>query len=422
MYDVAVVGAGPAGLAAGTAARQLGADVLIIEQGKVLGDRSHIDRTDVVSGIGGAGLYSDGKFSFFPSATALWSIRPKNALIAGYEWLASMLAPAGLEVPSFPNHTTGTALPRGFTGRKEYPSFYLPADKRSSMLGGLAAGVADILHPMCGVTRIEHHAGSHVRIHGEGGRVLADARRAVLALGRFGSLILQRSLTAEDLVFRRVELGVRIEQPADVFVLSQDRWLDPKLMGDKGLGRSWRTFCCCRDGLVVFSSSFGLSSVSGRADCPPSGRSNIGLLVRFVDPGGGMAAWRDALKAQPMSEPAVERLCDLTDRRGDLRPGSRVASALGALTARHLVEALSDLRHFIGRPLAETTVYAPAIEGVGLYPRIGSDLQIPGRPIFIAGDATGIFRGLTAALVSGFVAGLAAATSVITSIGLGGQR
>ena len=34
MYDVVVVGAGPAGLAAGIAARQFGADVLIIEQGK----------------------------------------------------------------------------------------------------------------------------------------------------------------------------------------------------------------------------------------------------------------------------------------------------------------------------------------------------------------------------------------------------
>ena len=55
MYDVVVVGAGPAGLAAGIAARQSGADVLIIEQGKPLALRTHSDRTDVISGIGGAG-------------------------------------------------------------------------------------------------------------------------------------------------------------------------------------------------------------------------------------------------------------------------------------------------------------------------------------------------------------------------------
>jgi uncharacterized FAD-dependent dehydrogenase len=418
MHDVVVVGAGPAGLAAGTAARMLGADTLIIEQGKMLDNRSQIDRIDVVSGIGGAGLYSDGKFSFYPSATALWSIEPKHVLADGYNWLTEMLAITDIRVPAFPSRPLERlALEGGGIRRKEYPSFYLPAEQRKNMLVGLADGIAEFLYPMCGVAKVEHHPDGYIVIKGEGDRIIANARRVVLALGRFGSLMLQRSLTSEDLVFRRVELGVRIEQPADTFFLSGDRCLDPKVLGNKTVGHGWRTFCCCRDGLVVFSSSVGLSSVSGRADCPPSGRSNVGLLIRYTDHRAGMAAWRDAVQVQPITEPTVERLCDLMDRRGEVRPTSRVAQILGGHTARHLVEALHDLSHFTGRPLAEATVHAPAIEGVGLYPRIGSDLKIPGRPMFIAGDATGIFRGLTAALVSGFVAGSAAALSATTSLG-----
>ena len=64
----------------------------------------------------------------------------------------------------------------------------------------------------------------------------------------------------------------------------------------------------------VFSSSVGLSSVSGRADCPPTGRSNVGFLIRFVNASEGMAAWRDALRIQPMDEPVVEPVWRLIDR------------------------------------------------------------------------------------------------------------
>jgi uncharacterized protein len=413
MYDVVIVGAGPAGLAAGVAARQLGAQVLIIEQGKPLSLRSHFDRADVISGIGGAGLYSDGKFSFYPSATALWSVRPTQVLSAGYKWLGEILSAEGLITPAFPDIQYLDTSLNGHLRRKEYPSYYLPADRRTRILLALVKELTGSLWTSCGVGSIEPRSGDHVVIRGDSGQSLAEARRVVLALGRLGALTLQRSLTSKELIFRRVELGIRIEQSADQFVFSGDRCLDPKLSGDKGNGCSWRTFCCCRNGLVVFSSSIGLSSVSGRADCPPTGRSNVGLLIRFVNASEGMAAWRDALRGQPLGEPVVEPVRRVIDRSGRLRPDSLIVETLGASTAWHLAQGLNDLTDFSGRTLEEASIYAPAIEGVGLYPCTGPDLKIPGRPIFVAGDVTGIFRGLTAALVSGFVAGFAAAESAI---------
>jgi uncharacterized protein len=409
MHDVAIIGAGPAGLAAGTAARRLGANVLIIEQGKELEARSQSDRIDVISGIGGAGLYSDGKFSFFPAATALWSVRPHSLLAAGYEWLKVMLMAEGMSVPRFPAEVPSSASP-ACLHRKKYPSFYLPVDKRAKLLASLTLDLADSIYAKCRVCRIEQSCADCVRICTGDGTTIAEARSVVLAMGRLGPLMLHRSLPADELVFRKVEVGARIEQPAEKFILPDDGYLDPKVVGDEGQGLSWRTFCCCRNGLVVFGSSTGLSSVSGRADCPPTGRSNIGLLVRLTDANAGMVAWRDIVRAQPMDEPAVECLHEIINRSGELRGNSRVVRVLGQQTARRLVDGLNGLAGFVGRPLTETSIYAPAIEGVGLYPRIGRDLRIPGRPIFVAGDITGIFRGLTAALVSGFVAGAAAAS------------
>jgi uncharacterized protein len=411
MYDVAVVGAGPGGLAAALAGRGLGASVVILEQGKPLAERERDDQTDLVCGVGGAGLCSDGKFSFFPAATALWLVQPAPLLRAGYEWLKEILRPAGLKVPDFPRNATGAGatVPAGGLRRKDYPSFYLPVAERNSIVRMLAAELASCIRPGVRVTSIEQRAGDCAVLRGSGGSVLTRARRVVLAPGRLGPLGLRRSLPAGDMVFRRVELGVRVEQPAERFVLSGDRCLDPKFMIGTSAGWSCRTFCCCRQGMVVAANFSGLTSVSGRADCPPSGRSNIGFLVRFTDLRTGMAAWRESLCHQPLSEPVVEDLNDVIDPAGHIRPESHIARILGFPVARRLAEGLGQLSTSIGMQILDAQLHAPAIEGVGWYPRIGSNLQIPRRPVFVAGDATGIFRGLTAALVSGYVAGSAAA-------------
>jgi uncharacterized protein len=412
MHDVAVVGAGPAGLAAATAACRLGADVVLIEQGKPMAQRSHDEPADVISGIGGAGLFSDGKYSFFPSATALWSVQPKRLLALAYAWLENTLSDAGMTVPPFPVESANYHLPptSGYR-RKNYPSFHLPASDRNAITQGLITSLGDCVQPGQYITQIDHLIDDHVQLHGTHGPV--RARRAVLAPGRLGPLVFAPSFRCSELVFRRVELGIRLEQPADTFFLSGDRCLDPKLLNSQGSGRSWRTFCCCRNGLVVTTSAAGLTSVSGRADCPPTGYSSVGLLVRYTAARSGMAAWHEAKPIRPGEQPAVEPISDFMNSHGQVCSHSRIAHVLGYRTASHLVDAIKDLTRSINRPLTDATLHAPMIEGVGLYPHVGPDLQVPGRRLRVAGDATGIFRGLTAALISGFVAGTAAAEAAV---------
>src|SRR5262249_4747943 len=85
------------------------------------------------------------------------------------------------------------------------------------------------------------------------------------------------------------------------------------------------------------------------------------------------------------------------------------AGALGFLASRLLIEGLSRLRAACpALAKAGCRVVAPAVEGVGRYPELPAGLRAAPYPVWVAGDATGVFRGLTAALVSGYYAGLRA--------------
>ena len=75
--DVAIVGAGPAGLSAARALRFAAPSlsVSVFESGSLRDPGDPLgDPARLVRGVGGAGLWSDGKFSFFPSASRLWGL------------------------------------------------------------------------------------------------------------------------------------------------------------------------------------------------------------------------------------------------------------------------------------------------------------------------------------------------------------
>src|SRR4051812_13929822 len=101
--DYLIVGAGPAGLAAAAYLEDRGQNYLVVEQGLVGNDRKHYIPEHLGQGVGGAGLYSDGKFSFFPSASALWRLRDSDTLRESYRHIANLLADIGITAPPFPD-------------------------------------------------------------------------------------------------------------------------------------------------------------------------------------------------------------------------------------------------------------------------------------------------------------------------------
>ena len=104
--DAIVVGGGPAGVAAALACQERGISFVVLEMGVDLRARRRADPTDIASGVGGAGLFSDGKFSFYPSATKLWELEPEGDLHDAYRRVCEIVGDHGVAAPPFPDHQT----------------------------------------------------------------------------------------------------------------------------------------------------------------------------------------------------------------------------------------------------------------------------------------------------------------------------
>jgi uncharacterized protein len=407
-HDVIIIGAGPAGLAAANACYDRGINAILFDCGNDSTERDRHIPADIGQGVGGAGLFSDGKFSFYPSATQLWDLQPAAHLKLAYTWVSGVLQKFGIDAPELPTGTNSSPrIPSEHFETKTYTSAKMDLDRRSDLVSTLASTAN--LRPCSTITNISVRAGEVVAnvLESVDGRLSSHdvtARAAIIATGRLGAIPLLRWLPVSP-QFRRVEFGIRLEQSAETFFLRNASTLDPKLIAHESPGIEWRTFCCCRNGEVVDVSSTGICAVAGRSDGEPSGRSNIAFHVRITDP---------ALGAK-FGMPCVERLekeaqsfrCSLDDA-SDLYRTDFLEREFG-------VDVASYLRHGLEKLCVEQAVtgpvdvYGPSLEGVGFYPPIESDLRIPGYPIWLPGDVAGLFRGLTAALVSGYFVGLQSA-------------
>jgi flavin-dependent dehydrogenase len=225
--DVTVIGAGIAGLSAAVACQQRGLRVAIVERGPDVASRDRENASDIASGVGGAGLFSDGKFSFFPSATELWKLEPKSDLQRAYQWFSEIIRVDTVEAPPFPEVATPdgpTAV--GQHAEKRYQSYYMPLAARLGMVAALAAEVGAALHTS--VSFLTMSLGETCTIQCMRGTDLElfESRAVIGATGRLGPLLLQDLLPSELQTFRRLEIGVRIEQPAGVFFFEMPRpWI-----------------------------------------------------------------------------------------------------------------------------------------------------------------------------------------------------
>ncbi|WP_460844908.1 hypothetical protein [Phytohabitans suffuscus] len=396
------MGAGPAGLAAANAAAHL--DPLVIDAGPAQHQRAHLSPATAAQGVGGAGLFSDGKFSFWPSGTRLWQLDP-DLLRQAYDWFRTQLSLFHEPIPPLPDEAATTRPRVNKIREKRYPSIHSTFEDRTRMISRLSAPIRRLT---TGVRVSDLSRDEETwRLRSTHGTI--RARKVLLATGRYGPLLMREALPPSALRFLRIELGVRIEQDASDFFLADHPQLDPKyLWRDGAQGVEWRTFCCCRNGLVVWTASQDIHAASGRADCSPTGRSNIGFNVRFVRQFEAADIVPQFVRATAkLHQPVVTRLEDFL-RAVACGASDPMRKALGPMAAARLAQGLTRLmRDFPTGCFKGAILIGPTLEGVGWYPIHDDALytQLPG--LGVAGDAVGSFRGLTAALVSGYVAGMA---------------
>jgi len=382
-----------------------------VDAGKPVHQRDRNADADMTHGHGGAGLFSDGKFSFFPSASELWRLPRSAALQAAYAWTCELLSSKGLDAPPFPSEPTAYSTQLGEWVLKTYPSDYLSLDARLE----LTAQLVDDLD----ATVVTEQKATSLKYDSEHDRFLCTfvdkahrefhitTRRLIIAGGRFGALGI-RGLT-QHFGFRRLEVGFRIQQPAARAFFKDMKQLDPKLRFLESDGDvEWRTFCACRQGEAVLTETLGLWTVSGRADCPPTGHSNVGFNTRILD-------------EQLASRVIGPALSAMANRESYFEVGLRALMA-GAAEERAALDRVygPQLREIMLRGLtrlserfneiveSETVLLGPTLEGVGWYPVVDGNLRLRDVPAWVAGDTCGLFRGIVAAMISGHYAATSA--------------
>jgi hypothetical protein len=140
----------------------------------------------------------------------------------------------------------------------------------------------------------------------------------------------------------------------------------------------------------------GLWSVSGRADCSPTGKSNVGLNTRFLDANLASRIWSH------LKTSSSHRSCYFKHTVKDLlQDETTVITHIDSLVGTEARKALQRGLELLGKKFPTVTrsktayVIGPTIEGIGLYPILESTLRIPESNCFVAGDGKLIMLRLT---------------------------
>lgn len=430
-HDVAIIGAGPAGLFAALELSRGGADVLLLEGGDDLSARKSLTQ-----GWGGAGAYSDGKLVLSPEIGGNLSefLPPENV-----ERLITDVDRVYREFGA-PDRVYGTnrAIIDEFA-RKSFAAGLklVPAVIRHAGTDGLV----EILTHM----RDELDARATIRTNTQVQRIWVEENRlcgvetiegerleapfVVAAPGRSGS----RWLTEEAgrlglaMTANPVDIGVRVEVPSGVLEPLTSKVYEPKLVYfTRKFDDRVRTFCVCPHGEVVAEKTNGITTVNGQSyEDHGTDNTNFAVLVstRFTQPfkepiryGEYLASLANMLSGGVI----VQRLGDLDSGRRST--ASRIQRGLVSPTLKSAVPGdlsfvlpfrqLSGVRELLdafdtlspGVASRHTLLYGVEVKLYSSRQVVTSGLEteIPG--LFAIGDGSGITRGLVQASASGLIA------------------
>jgi uncharacterized protein len=388
-YDVVLVGAGPANLSASYClSMHTKIKFMMFESGNELSMRDRCSEIDSATGVGGAGFYSDGKFSYYPAGTNVWNLE-QDLLNQSYEILKSIMHDISY-VPPFLSSEYCHEEYHSEWKLKQYHVEYLGLDKRYELIKRLTShGQIQCNTKILNITKLSNmYVLDCKNISDE--IFYVSTANVILGGGRFMPLSFDKFTLSIPMEFKRVELGVRFEQSSNHPVYSSSCMTDPKFtMYDEAHDVEYRTFCWCRDGEVVLTNCDNVISCSGRSDCDTTGRSNFGFNIRMKQP-DSMQYLHGAIMTKPFSI----KYGDSTEctQESFTKTMTVIKKGLQLFCQTHNIS-INDLNNF--------TLHGPTIEGVGYYPITDENLKVCNENIWIVGDTGGKFRGIIPSMISG---------------------
>jgi uncharacterized FAD-dependent dehydrogenase len=448
-YDVAVVGAGPAGIFAGLELCNAGLDVLLLDKGREIDARvcpvqnrsgccALCAPCHLVSGFGGAGAFSDGKLTLSTQVGGrlkeLVGSEQARALI---DYVDSIYLKFGAPPKVYGIGRTTSKLEReaasaGLTltpVKLRHLGTELCHETLKAMQNYLSPELDIRLRTTIKNIVVEDGKVKAVEAgHGEN----INCRYLILAPGREGAEWLCNEAERLNLSLdsNPVDVGCRVEVPMTTMEKLTATLYESKLeFYSRSFNDRVRTFCMCPGGEVIIESTGGsdpVITVNGIGYTKPKTRNtNFAILVSttFTEPfhepiayGKYLARLANILSGGVL----VQRLGDLMDgrrstqarlRNNPIEPSLKAAVpgdlsfALPYRYLKSIVEMLEAIDKLVpGVAFPQTLLYGIEVKFYSSRLKLTPCLETEITNMFAAGDGAGVSRGLVQASASGIVA------------------
>lgn len=381
-FDVIIIGAGPSGILASSELNKANINHLVLEKGSELNQRDISIPFDVSYGFGGAGLFSDGKLSYPPAATYLWTHLNKNLLKKSYSIMKDLFSKVNVNLKDWENQWDQN----GFfevNELKSYESILLSSEDRNNLLNLIYNDIKNYVLFDHTVVKISQLNGIYEITCSNGDRYSSEI--LIMATGKSSNL----NLFDPQILIRSKflgEMGVRIQVEKEYFKPMDSSELDYKLIHKLNHLTEIRTFCSCKNGIIRESLFENRSTFNGESTIDDSINSNIGLLLRTQD---NKSIFAEEMKSSLENNSKFE-----IESNGEFPPKTLLGKNIDSCIESNLHHIIRDI------PNSSFSLYGPEIERFGYYPVLNKDL-LSNENLFFTGDCTGQFRGLMAAFLSG---------------------
>ncbi len=447
-YDVIIAGGGPAGLfAAYYLGEHANLRVLLIEKGKgPLRRNCPISESrqciacrpcNILCGIGGAGLFSDGKLNFIPKLgktdlTQFMSRTSAQELIDETEGIFNRF---GMDGPVYP--TNMEAAKKYRKDAKKYGIDLLLIKQKHLGSDALPQYIADMAEHIksSGVTfRTSEEVRDVMVDNGAVRGVVTDqgeyyAPSVILSPGRVGADWVGRLARRYGigLTHRGIEVGVRVEVHNDILQDLCSVIYDPTFfIQTRKYDDQTRTFCTNYGGFIAQENYSNFVCVNGHAYRDrKSENSNFAFLSKVIltEPVTDNQAYGEAIGNLASliggGKPILQRFGDLRRgrrstwnriKKGYIEPTFRdvvcgdIAMALPERILTNIVEGLTQLNLVVpGVSNDETLLYAPEIKFFATQIETGGDLETKIRGLYVAGDGPGVAGNIVSAGATGLI-------------------